>query len=50
MRGKNTKWAGKSLSAENVRKWCPKQLIKTPAPPSAAFFTEVLTPQNEFED
>ncbi len=28
----NAKWAGKSLSAENVWEWCPKQHIKTPAP------------------
>ncbi len=39
----NAKWAGKSLSAENVWEWCPKQHIKTSAPLHGAFM-EVLTP------
>ncbi len=40
MRKKHTKWAGKSLSAENVREWYPKQHIKTPALPSAGLSAE----------
>ncbi len=37
MRKKIAKWAGKSLSVENVREWCPKNCIKTPTPPPGAF-------------
>ncbi len=40
---KITKWAGKSLSAENVREWCPKHRIKTPLPWPRAFLMRGLT-------
>ncbi len=46
MRGTFRKWASKSLRVENVRKWCPKQHMKTPASPTWSFFLmEVLTPR-----
>ncbi len=38
------KWAGKSLSAENVWEWYPKQHIKAPTPHTGSiFFVGVLT-------
>ncbi len=44
MRKKIAKWAGKSLSAENVQEWCPEQHIKTPLASPGSFLMGVLTP------